>query len=50
MFERAYRRFRENMEDICEVAYWLRWHLLQLFVYVTLPIWIIPYHFWRKHK
>lgn len=48
MFEHAYRKFRENMEDLREAAYWVRWHLLRFAVSITLPIWIIPYHFWRR--
>ena len=50
MFEHAYRRFRENMEDLCEAACWFRWHLLQALVNLTLPLWIVPYMIWRRMR
>ena len=43
MFEHAYRRFREHLEELAELAYWLR-----LSVNLTLPIWIVPYAIWRR--
>lgn len=48
MFERAYRRFREHLEELAELAYWLRWHMLRLSVNLTLPVWIVPYAIWRR--
>ena len=50
IFENAYETFLDGLESIVDFAAMFISIVLVSVIYLTLPIWFLPYHFFIKKK